>query len=74
MLTSETIAGIMEKQAEFLSTRIAAMNLFQFDLCKPRFYLWYWYKKGTCCHLPPFERAGGNAPALRLPWMHIAQF
>jgi len=50
------------KSWNFLSDRIAAINLFQFNLDKPWNCLWYFYKRAPPPPLPLFERARRQCP------------
>jgi len=48
-----------------MGARIAAVNLFQVDLDKPRNYRWCCYKKAPPPPFHPFWKIrGGNAPAM----------
>jgi len=59
---------LIENHSEFFGCTItvAAMNLFQVDRDKPWDYLvLYCYEKAPLALFPPFQKAGGNATALR---------
>ena len=59
----------------FLGGRIAATNLRQVDLDKPRNYLWYCYEKAPPPPLPPFGRAGRQCSRSPVPgnlsWLYL---